>query len=296
VTNLFISYRRDDAGGHAGRLSDRLIASFGADRVFMDVQDIEPGQNFQQAIEKTLGRCDLLIAVIGPRWLEIMQARKTSGEDFVRHEISVALALGTTVIPVLVGGAEMPARQQLPEEMAAFSLCQAVEIRDNCFEDDAGRLLAFLVRGSKALPAQPQGLRTRRNVLLALTGAVAAALLGVWMLWPKEAAAGIDVDGEWIAELRRPGQPPFNIRLTLAVMGHQVMGSVRFPTGESPILEGRYVNRQMTFHTSHVPQFETQPAVVNFQARVEGGLMRLTIAYADGVATGEGHRVVREGR
>ena len=50
MTNLFISYRRDDSGGHAGRLSDRLIARFGADRIFMDVQDIQPGQNFQQAI------------------------------------------------------------------------------------------------------------------------------------------------------------------------------------------------------------------------------------------------------
>src|SRR5229473_1808934 len=116
MTNLFISYRRDDSGGHAGRLSDRLIARFGPDRIFMDVQDIQPGQNFLQAIEQTLDRCDCLLAVIGPRWLEIMQARQAKGEDFVRHEVSVALARGKTVIPVLVGGAKMPDGDLLPAE------------------------------------------------------------------------------------------------------------------------------------------------------------------------------------
>src|SRR5687767_4239586 len=126
MTSLFISYRRDDAGGHAGRLSDRLIARFGADRVFMDVQDIQPGQNFEQAIEQTIAKCDHMIAVVGPRWLQILQARAACGEDFVCHEISVALARGTTVIPVLVGGATMPARDQLPPALAAFSRCQAV--------------------------------------------------------------------------------------------------------------------------------------------------------------------------
>jgi hypothetical protein len=334
-----ISYRRDDSGGHAGRLSDRLIARFGASRIFIDVQDIQPGQNFQEAIEKTLARCDHLLAVIGPRWLEIMEARKANGEDFVRREVSAALALGTTVIPVLVGGAKMPARSQLPAEMAAFSLCQAVEIRDNSFDEDAGRLVEFLAGGSGAAPSRLLGLQMRRSVLLALTVAVAAAALGLWQLWPgppktetseqqppekaapkktvtpgsgpsetatvpktgmpeqqpstKVAAA---IEGEWVAELRKPGQPSFKIRLTLAVMGDQIMGSVQYPTGDGPILDGRYANGQITFHTSHVPQFETEPAKVNFQARVEGDLIRLTVASASGVATGVAHRVVRQER
>jgi hypothetical protein len=305
MTNLFISYRRDDSGGHAGRLSDRLIARFGADRIFMDVQDIQPGQNFQQAIEKTLARCDYLLAVIGPRWLEIMQARKAQGEDFVRHEVSVALALGTTVIPVLVGGAKMPAKNLLPAEMAALGLCQAVEIRDNCFDEDAGRLVEFLAGGSGAAPSQQPGLRMRRNVLLAVTGAIAAAALGAWLLWPAKTGApeqqpsgkaAAAIDGEWVAELQKPGQAPFKIRLTFALMGDQIVGSVRYPTGDGQILDGRYANGQMTFHTSHVPQFETEPAIVNFQARVEGDLIRLTAAYASGVATGVAHRTGPAGR
>ena len=143
----------------------------------------------------------------------------------------------------------------------------------------------------------------RRNVLLALTGAVAAAALGAWLLWPaktvapaKKAAAAIDIDGEWVAELQKPGQAPFKIRLTFALMGDQIVGSVRYPTGDGQILDGRYANGQMTFHTSHVPQFETQPAIVNFQALVEGDVISLTAAYGDGVATGVAHRAGPAGR
>jgi len=130
MTNVFISHRRGDASGHAGRLSDGLIARFGADNAFMDVQDIRPGQNFEQAIEQTLARCDHMLAVIGPRWLADLRARSASRSDFVRSEIGTALSRGTAVIPVLVGGAKMPAVDELPAELAAFSRFQAVEIRD----------------------------------------------------------------------------------------------------------------------------------------------------------------------
>ena len=151
MPNLFINYRRDDSSGHAGRLSDRLIARFGADCIFMDVQDIQPGQNFQQAIEQTLAGCDHMLAVIGPRWLEIMQARQAQGQDFVRHEVAAALARGMTVIPVLVGGAKMPAGTQLPAEMEAFGRCQAVEISDDRFDEDAARLVRFLAGDTGAV-------------------------------------------------------------------------------------------------------------------------------------------------
>ena len=147
----------------------------------------------------------------------------------------------------------------------------------------------------------------RRKALLALSGVVAAAALGLWLLWPAPATsvtsgeqpsgnAAAAIDGEWLAEMQKPGEPPFKIRLTFALMGDQIMGSVRYPTGDGPILDGRYANGQMTFHTSHVPQFESQPAVVNFQARVEADVIRLTAAYAGGVATGVARRAGGTGR
>ena len=112
MPNIVISYRRDDSEAHAGRIYDRLEREFGRDHVFMDVDRIEPGEDFVEEIEKAVSSCDVLIAVIGPAWTEL---RDDSGAlriahplDFVRMEVSTALRSGTRVIPVLVGGASMP--------------------------------------------------------------------------------------------------------------------------------------------------------------------------------------------
>src|SRR5688500_6977379 len=144
---IFVSYRREDAAGHAGRLVDHLTARFGADGVFMDVQDIAPGDRFAASIDVTIARCDCLVAVIGPRWVDLMQQRAQGLEDFVRHEIAAALRRDITVVPVLVGGARMPSRQ-LPADLAALSQRNAVEIRDDRFEDDVARLGDALAKTS----------------------------------------------------------------------------------------------------------------------------------------------------
>lgn len=299
MTNVFISYRRDDAGGHAGRLSDRLIARFGAERVFMDVQDIQPGQNFEQAIEQTIAKCDHMLAVIGPRWLQILQARAASGEDFVRHEIGVALARGTTVIPVLVGGATMPARDQLPAALAAFARCQAVDVRDDRFDGDVARIVDFLAVGEAPGAAHRKlfGGRIPRRAFVWSLPLLAALLAGGWFAWPgpgpvPEPVQEASLNGEWAAEMQKPGQPPYRIRLTLARLGEQVTGSVRYPTGEAPILDGRVDENRLTFHTSHVPPFASAPATIRFQAEVEGDAIRLTSTDEAGTATGVARRAV----
>jgi hypothetical protein len=178
--------------------------------VFVDVDDIKPGQNFEQAIEQTLSRCDCLLAVIGPRWLESLRERAVRHEDFVRHEIAVAMSRGMTVIPILVGGAHMPAAEDLPTELAPFSRCQAVEIRDHRFDEDAGELLAFL--GGPSDTRQPV---TRRALMLGVPALVLLIAAG-WFVWDRRAPAAVvpasSIDGEWIAEMQRPGQPPYSIR------------------------------------------------------------------------------------
>ena len=274
--NVFISYRREDASGHAGRLSDRLIARFGAARVFMDVQDILPGQNFAEAIDRTLAQCDHLLAVIGPRWLQDLAARPIANEDFVRQELSAALTRGLTVIPVLVGGAKMPRQADLPPELAAFAQCQAVEVRDDRFDEDTARLIGYLAGERR------RGVRMFAYLLLVL----AVALVTGWLLW----STPVVIDGEWLAELHKPGQPPYHIRLTLARAGEQVIGTVQYPTGVGPILDGRYAEGRMTFHTAHVPNFESAPATVSFQAHVEGDVIRLTTVDDAGTATGTAQR------
>src|ERR1700758_3498680 len=118
MNGIFISSRRDDAAGYAGRLYDRLAAHFSADRVFMDVQGIEPGVDFVEAIERALGSCEILIVLIGKDWLA---AADTAGRrrlddptDFVRLETATALNRGIRVVPVLVEGVAMPRAEQLP--------------------------------------------------------------------------------------------------------------------------------------------------------------------------------------
>jgi hypothetical protein len=112
MSRIFISYRRDDSAGYAGRLYDRLAAHFEPENVFMDIDAIEPGLDFVEVIEQAVGSCDVLIALIGKQWLAIKDGqgrrRLENPEDFVRLEIKTALDRNIRVIPALVGGAAMP--------------------------------------------------------------------------------------------------------------------------------------------------------------------------------------------
>src|SRR5262249_4101286 len=118
---LFINYRREDTAPHAGRLYDRLAAHFGVDQVFMDIDQIDPGEDFVEVINRKIGSCEIAIVAIGPNWLGATDAagnrRLDDSEDFVRMEIVAALERKIRVIPVLVGGARMPRKQDLPEAL-----------------------------------------------------------------------------------------------------------------------------------------------------------------------------------
>ena len=110
---VFISYRRDDAAGYAGRLYDRLKAAF-PQRAFLDVGDIQPGADFARVIEQHLQGCTALVALIGYNWAP---HRLQDSQDFVRLEIATALKRRIVVIPVLVRGARLPAASDLPEDV-----------------------------------------------------------------------------------------------------------------------------------------------------------------------------------
>src|SRR6185369_5242158 len=98
MPRMFISYRRDDSGGYAGRLSDILAARYGHHQTFMDLEDIEGGDDFTAVIDKTVGQCSVLLAVIGDRWLTLTERdgsrRIDAPGDFVRLEIVKALERG----------------------------------------------------------------------------------------------------------------------------------------------------------------------------------------------------------
>ena len=142
---LFINYRREDTAPYAGRLYDRLTAHFGADQVFIDIDQIEPGEDFAEAINSKVGACDIAIIFIGRNWLGATDAsgkrRLDDNEDFVRMEIVAALQRKIRVIPVLVGGARMPRKQDLPEELAPLSRRNAIELSETRFHADVNRLI-----------------------------------------------------------------------------------------------------------------------------------------------------------
>jgi hypothetical protein len=144
---IFISYRREDAAGYAGRLYDRLAAHFGDERVFMDVEGIEPGADFFDAIERAVGSCEALIVMIGNEWLATDNAghrRLDDPADFVRLETATALARGIRVVPVLVDGAVMPRADQLPADLAPLTRRQAVELSHKQWDATTAELIRTL--------------------------------------------------------------------------------------------------------------------------------------------------------
>src|SRR6185436_15740775 len=143
-SRIFISYRRDDSAGHAGRLSDKLSERFGHDQIFMDLDDIQPGEDFVQVIENAVGSCDVLIAVIGRRWLSSSDGtsrRLDNPNDFVRVEIAAALERGVRVIPVLVQRASMPKPHDLPDELTRLATRNAIELTDARWQRDVEQLV-----------------------------------------------------------------------------------------------------------------------------------------------------------
>ncbi len=213
MDGIFISYRRDDSAGYAGRLYDRLAAHFGADQVFMDVAGIELGTDFVTAIEQAVGSCKVLIVVIGDEWLSTTDAagrrRLDDPHDFVRLETGVALAREIRVVPVLVGGALMPRGEELPADLKALARRQAIEISHKQWEASTRELIAalntMLGKKSDAGITEPGAVADGPRETQALVGsapppAVASAPgaarllwmglgagvlgLGLWAMWP----------------------------------------------------------------------------------------------------------------
>jgi len=176
---IFISYRRDDSAGYTRAISDQLAQRFSKDRIFMDVDSIEPGLPFDRVINDAVGRCDVLLAMIGRRWLESRDGsgpRMNDPGDFVRIEITAALSRNIRVIPVLLDGATMPAADALPEPLRPLALHNAIDVSDSRFASDVTRLADAIGKafGESAMPDGWSRLGSRRLVLYGLLSSVAA--------------------------------------------------------------------------------------------------------------------------
>jgi hypothetical protein len=211
---IFISYRREDAEGQAGRLYADLVDFFGENKVFMDVVDIEPGRDFRQAIERQVASCGVLLAMIGRDWLEVKdktgRRRLEDPMDFVRLETASALKRDIPVIPILVRGAVLPQAEQLPADLTDLVYRNAVELSHARWDSDvqvlikalrpyvdhpadAGRSRTALASGGSSVG---QALVTQRGRLSILVlgvlvfGLLVLVFRGPWAQVPKTGSSG----------------------------------------------------------------------------------------------------------
>lgn len=196
--SFFISYRREDAEGYAGRLEEGLERIFGVDCAFRDVSDLQPGQDYPEVLERRIRSSAAVLVLIGPRWLSASRdgvRRLDQPDDLVCKEVSVALASGKPVIPVLVAGAAMPDEASLPQALGPLARLHAISLDDGRWRDSLarlGRVLSPLVAG------QPSLLR-RWSVRLAVAGlASMLAALAYWPFAPREPAR---LAGSWQAQV-----------------------------------------------------------------------------------------------
>ena len=160
--SIFISYRRDDSEGEAGRLYDDLVRVYGNNAVFMDVSGIAPGLDFRKAIDDNVAGCGVFLVIIGLQWATIAgpdgHRRLDDSNDFVRLEVASALARNIAVIPVLVHEARMPHPDQLPDNIKDLAYRNSVEISHARWNSDVQLLIDALkqyVNTSPATETQP---------------------------------------------------------------------------------------------------------------------------------------------
>jgi hypothetical protein len=158
---IFVNYRRGDTAYAAGWLYDRLAERFGG-QVFKDVDSIEPGEDFVEKITHAVASCDVLLALIGDRWLTITDAdgtrRLDNPDDFVRLEIEAGLTRDVRVIPILVAGTSMPDASDVPASLAKLVRHQALVLSPSHFNADLIPLLKALdstLTQAQARPAAP---------------------------------------------------------------------------------------------------------------------------------------------
>lgn len=178
---IFISYRRDDARADARSIYQRLERSFGAERLFMDVDSIPRGSDFRVLLDRFLRQCTVLLVVIGRGWLD---ARDEHGNrriddpaDFVRIEVAMALARKVAVIPVLLDDARMPTHDDLPLDLKPLAFRQAASVRHETFARDMDVLdndIRLLVASAKQ----------RRVLAWATLGLIALGAICL-LLWPQ---------------------------------------------------------------------------------------------------------------
>lgn len=148
-SGVFITYRRNDQAGFAGRLGDRLADHFGKEKIFRDVDSMPLGYDFREVIETQLAQCDVMLVVIGHNWLNAISPnglrRLDDPDDLVCFEIAAGLAReGVRVIPILVDGVSVPESIELPDSLRGLARRHGLNMSNANFNGDLEMLLTEL--------------------------------------------------------------------------------------------------------------------------------------------------------
>lgn len=208
---VFISYRREDASGFAGRLHESLSRHFGRAQIFRDVDTLQPGTDFGEVISEALESCGALVVIIGREWLVDTSGRRRLDDpaDWVRIEVAAGLERDdVVVVPVLVEDAAMPSAQELPDVLGALPRRNALEVSDSRWGYDVQRLIEC-IEGAVGPPSTTWPKRLWRwvlpsNALGGIVRVLAVATVVLTAVW----AVGRLLES---SPVRRPMAGDFNI-------------------------------------------------------------------------------------
>jgi hypothetical protein len=204
MTKVFISYRRDDSGGYSRAIYQHLVQQFGTNAVFMDLETLKPGRDFADEIKHTLAESRLMLVLIGKDWMGPKADgtyRINDPKDFVRLEVALGLQQDILVIPILLANASMPNEAELPDDIKALLLHNAVQVTHPRFTADMEGVLSVTAealgvasgwgRFQRRLFSYVRWLRTPPGLYWALT-----ASYGVFAIW---SFSGVMPEAAWIA-------------------------------------------------------------------------------------------------
>jgi hypothetical protein len=230
MAGIFISYRREDTSGEASHLAADLTSELGRRHVFIDIDTIGPGVDYAQSIDGALTAADVVLVLIGDRWLSVTNAegqRRLDAEgDIHVLEIEKALARDDVrVVPVLVEGAAMPTEAQLPPRIASLARRNALELTGRRWRYDVGQILGLVDRSGlvAAVRRAPTWAKVSAPLLL-----IAAVIAGTVLA----SSGGHDVtitstpDGTGPNESQRPILSPATVPPAVDVCQQQLLHAV----------------------------------------------------------------------
>jgi len=271
MSGIFISYRREDSAAYAGRLYDRLSAHFGADQVFMDVDDIPPGADFAAHIDAKVGSCDAMVVVVGKDWLTARNPagllRLSDPNDLVGLEVALALQRNVLVIPVLVGGAPVPKADELRTDLKTLARRNALKLSDEDFQRDADDLIQAIEKDSRlrkppssaAVDART-ALRKKllRRLIWKVPIIISLMAFAVWWEQRNDGGEEIKVEaaaaaftGGWSGEVTYGWDAKYTEPFFFQPEGNKLFGTASFLGVKRGIEEGRLEGEAISFYVRY---------------------------------------------